>query len=507
MVRRALLAALLVAVYLAVRILWMPAPGGTGEQFGSGTAQPALEAAVVLLDAEGSWSGQGRSNPAEAPSPISAEPTPVRDLRPPVASLSPYAMVASAVASPTGASPSPGPYLSGGSIPAATSPGTVQGGARSAPLRGVVSPNPAGDWVTSTSASAQYYCSVGYESRWESWSPANRVWFATEEDLLAAYPGRVRAVPTAAASSTASAGPGAADASPTSTVSGAAAAIATSTSTSVATPTASVVVPTATPTATRSPTVTATPRPTATSTPALTATIPTGGIVSADPAGDWVTSTHSSTKYYTTRENEVRWMEWAAANRIWFATEDALLAAYPGRIFDGPAPTSTPKPSPTPVPPTATRTPTSTSSPAATQLPTPTPSPTAAPPTASSAPTPTPTETSSPTATSTSTPEASIPTVEPSPTPTEAPTATAEPPTPTLSPTATPEPPEPTPTPVPEGVMSPEPAGDWVTSVAEGTRYYCSRDSSYWETWAPENRIWFQSEADLLAVYPDRIKR
>jgi hypothetical protein len=51
MIRRAALAALLVGLYLLVRLLWMPAPGGTSEQVSYATAQPALDAALATLDA------------------------------------------------------------------------------------------------------------------------------------------------------------------------------------------------------------------------------------------------------------------------------------------------------------------------------------------------------------------------------------------------------------------------------------------------------------------------
>ncbi len=113
----------------------------------------------------------------------------------------------------------------------------------------------------------------------------------------------------------------------------------------------------------------------------------------------------------------------------------------------------------------------------------------------------------------TSTPTASpvpspIPTFTPTPTPrpsaTPRATRTAVP-THTAVPTQTPKP---TPTPLPPGIMSAEPAGEWVTSVSEGEPYYCSRgDDACWQGWASRNRIWFDTEAELLEAYPGRVKK
>jgi len=164
------------------------------------------------------------------------------------------------------------------------------------PAGGIVSPDPAGEWVTSTYPAARYYTSRYNVSRWQSWAADNRIWFGSETALLAAYPGRVRDDPAA-----------------------------TSTSRAVTTA-ASTVVPSA------APTRTSTPAATATSTARRTVTTAAGGICSTTPAGDWVTSTYPTTQYYTTREKETVWMAWAGTNRIWFQTEAALLSAYPGRI-------------------------------------------------------------------------------------------------------------------------------------------------------------------------------
>lgn len=55
------------------------------------------------------------------------------------------------------------------------------------------------------------------------------------------------------------------------------------------------------------------------------------GTVAAEPEGDWVTSSWPTTKYYTNRADVATWREWAASNRVWFATEAELLALFPGR--------------------------------------------------------------------------------------------------------------------------------------------------------------------------------
>jgi len=57
------------------------------------------------------------------------------------------------------------------------------------------------------------------------------------------------------------------------------------------------------------------------------------------------------------------------------------------------------------------------------------------------------------------------------------------------------------------GTRSSNPAGEWVTSVSASTLYYCSKNSSYWQNWSGSNRIWFDTESDLLRVYPGRINR
>ena len=301
----------------------------------------------------------------------------------------------------------------------------------SVPRSGVVSADPAGAWVTSTSSSATYYCSSDYVSRWQAWAEGNRIWFETESDLLDAYPGRTRAEPPATVAATATVVVPTRTASPT-------------VSLPTHTPLPTVSPPTQTPSPTMSPPTQA-PSPTITPTP--TSSIPAGGTVSPEPAGEWVTSMDASTRYYTSRDNETRWREWSEGNRIWFATEAELLSAYPGRTFAPPPPTATPKP-------TATSAPTSTSA--------------------------------------------------PSPTPTVPATATAEP-TQTataVAPTAVPA----TPTPSNQGVVSPDPAGEWVTSTSASVRYYCAQSSPYWQSWSPSNRIWFASEDFLLDAYPGRVK-
>lgn len=93
-------------------------------------------------------------------------------------------------------------------------------------------------------------------------------------------------------------------------------------------------VPTIAPSPTRQPT--ATPQPTATRAPTPIPTIapsPTAAVAgtrSAEPAGNWVTSTSSATRYYCSADSPY-WKTWSASNRIWFATEADLLRAYPGR--------------------------------------------------------------------------------------------------------------------------------------------------------------------------------
>ncbi|MCL4370596.1 MAG: hypothetical protein M1380_06780 [Chloroflexi bacterium] len=58
------------------------------------------------------------------------------------------------------------------------------------------------------------------------------------------------------------------------------------------------------------------------------------------------------------------------------------------------------------------------------------------------------------------------------------------------------------------GIRSPDPAGEWVTSVSPNTRYYTSRNGlSVWRDWTPRNRIWFATEGDLLSAYPGRARR
>lgn len=67
-------------------------------------------------------------------------------------------------------------------------------------------------------------------------------------------------------------------------------------------------------------------------------------------------------------------------------------------------------------------------------------------------------------------------------------------------PTATPSPPS-------SGIRSPDPAGEWVTSVSPRTKYYASRDNPYWKGWSAGNRVWFATERELLAAYPGRTRR
>jgi hypothetical protein len=80
-------------------------------------------------------------------------------------------------------------------------------------------------------------------------------------------------------------------------------------------------------------------------------------------------------------------------------------------------------------------------------------------------------------------------------------------PTATIRPRATAARPSPTPRVYPGGVLSPNPAGEWVTSISSRTNYYCPHDGSYWKSWAEQNRIWFATEAELLAVFPGRARR
>jgi len=98
------------------------------------------------------------------------------------------------------------------------------------------------------------------------------------------------------------------------------------------------------------------------------------------------------------------------------------------------------------------------------------------------------------------------PTVVPTPTPRQLPSPSS----PTAKPSATARP-SPTTPPTPRsftgGTINPNPAGEWVTSVSSRTNYYTSRDSSYWKSWAEQNRIWFATEAALLAAFPGRVRR
>lgn len=76
------------------------------------------------------------------------------------------------------------------------------------------------------------------------------------------------------------------------------------------------------------------PTPMVAATPTLEAYVLVGwasGTVAAEPEGDWVTSSWPTTKYYTTRSDAATWRDWAASNRVWFATEAELLALFPGR--------------------------------------------------------------------------------------------------------------------------------------------------------------------------------
>ncbi|HZQ99410.1 MAG TPA: hypothetical protein VFC93_11405 [Chloroflexota bacterium] len=46
-----------------------------------------------------------------------------------------------------------------------------------------------------------------------------------------------------------------------------------------------------------------------------------------------------------------------------------------------------------------------------------------------------------------------------------------------------------------------------MTSRDSSTRYYTSKSDAYWKSWVEANRVWFRSEADLLAAFPGRIRR
>jgi hypothetical protein len=172
----------------------------------------------------------------------------------------------------------------------------------------------------------------------------------------------------------------------------------------------------------------------------------------------------------------------------WEADSEAFPAVPDERIPPAPEPSPDPAVAQTPVATMTVELPPPTSQPSATAFIVPTPAPTAQP-----------TSTQVPTSTAVPT---LIPTQTPYPTSTTAPTSTSKP-------TGTPQPAStvrPTATQVTGGVRSPDPAGNWVTSVSSSTRYYCSRSSSYWQSWTAGNRIWFQTEAALLAAYPTRVK-
>ena len=55
------------------------------------------------------------------------------------------------------------------------------------------------------------------------------------------------------------------------------------------------------------------------------------GVQSAEPVGQWVTSSWPTTRYYTSKANPSVWRKWATYNRVWFDTEVGLLSAYPNR--------------------------------------------------------------------------------------------------------------------------------------------------------------------------------
>ena len=48
-----------------------------------------------------------------------------------------------------------------------------------------------GLWVTSKDVKTIYYASKS-SSSWRRWAPSNRVWFRNIDDLLRAFPGRVK---------------------------------------------------------------------------------------------------------------------------------------------------------------------------------------------------------------------------------------------------------------------------------------------------------------------------
>jgi hypothetical protein len=49
-----------------------------------------------------------------------------------------------------------------------------------------------GQWVTSKDVKTIYYAPKS-SSRWRGWAPGNRVWFRNLDDLLRAFPCRVKA--------------------------------------------------------------------------------------------------------------------------------------------------------------------------------------------------------------------------------------------------------------------------------------------------------------------------
>lgn len=272
---------------------YAPAGAGDGTAASHASSMDPLPSPTSSMD-----SPPSPTSPASTPSVtrtvdaglLTATPTPAPGEDKPVTvgpASTPFPLATEATAVPL-ASPTDVPPTA--VVPTAARTFTPTSGPTAVP-GGIRSPDPAGDWVTSVSPSTQYYTHRRNTTRWDDWSADNRIWFASESDLLSAYPGRTRWEPTA----TATAAP------PTPTRTSA---------------------PAATPTPTRA----ATSAPTAT----RTATSISGGIRSADPAGDWVTSVSASTKYYTTRDNTY-WQTWSADNRIWFATEADLLRAYPSR--------------------------------------------------------------------------------------------------------------------------------------------------------------------------------
>lgn len=80
------------------------------------------------------------------------------------------------------------------SAPAAAAPApTAMPPAPSAgPASGVQSETPAGAWVTSSYRTAKYYYAAS-DPRWQELSPQYRVWFATKDDLVRAFPDRLPA--------------------------------------------------------------------------------------------------------------------------------------------------------------------------------------------------------------------------------------------------------------------------------------------------------------------------